>query len=293
MTRLVLTRLAAGVPTLFAVIALAFFLMRLAPGGPFDAERALDPAIRANLEHLYGLDLPLPRQFGLYLWNLAHGDLGPSLHWRDFTVNELFAIALPISLQLGAEALALALAVGLPLGFAAGSREGGGAGGFGLTLLALLGLAVPSFVVAPLLQVWLGLDLRLLPVGGWEDGDWRHQLLPVVTLALPQVAIIAKLTGAAVREALAAPHGGRPRAARRPAAGAVLSRPGGGGAAHGVDRGRDDLRHSRHRSLLRRQRPVPRLSPDDGHRDRGRRHDRDLQPPRRHSLRPRRSKGSA
>lgn len=203
MIRLIATRLVAAVPTLLAVIALSFFLMRLAPGGPFDSERALDPAIRANLEHLYGLDRPLPVQFGTYLWHLLHGDFGPSLHWRDFSVNELFALALPISVQLGAEALALALLLGIVLGMAGARRRRGSPG---VTVLALFGLAVPSFVIAPLLQVWFGLDLRWLPVGGWDDGAVSHQVLPVITLALPQVAIVAKLTETAMREALAAPH---------------------------------------------------------------------------------------
>ena len=204
MLRLIVTRLLAAIPTLFAVIAISFFLMRLAPGGPFDQERALDPAIRANLDHAYGLDRPLLVQFGRYLWALLHGDLGPSTHWRDFSVNDLFAQALPISMRLGGEALALALVVGVALGVASAGRRGWRAGA--ITLFALFGLAVPTFVVAPLLQVYLGLDLRLLPVGGWDDGALSHQILPVVTLALPQIAIVAKLTDAAMRDALAAPH---------------------------------------------------------------------------------------
>ncbi len=207
MPRLILTRLAAAVPTLLAVVTLSFFLIRLAPGGPFDAERALDPAIRANLDRAYGLDQPLARQFGTYLWHLAHGDLGPSTHWRDFTVNDLFARALPISMRLGAEALVLAVVVGVGLGLV-GAREGAGARvAAGLvTALALAGLAVPNFVVAPLLQLGLGLSLRWLPVAGWDGGAPSHQVLPVLVLALPQVAIIAKLTQAAMGEALAAPH---------------------------------------------------------------------------------------
>ena len=203
MFRLIVNRLLAAIPTLLAVVTLSFFLMRLAPGGPFDSERALDPAIRANLERIYGLDKPLLQQFGIYLWSLCHGDLGPSLHWRDFSVNELLAIAMPISLRLGSEALLVALLVGIACGLIGGARR---YGGVGVTLLALFGLSVPAFVMAPLLQVWFGLDLRWLPVGGWNDAALSHQILPVVTLALPQIAIIAKLTQASMRDALVAPH---------------------------------------------------------------------------------------
>ena len=205
MLRLIVTRLLAAIPTLFAVVAISFLLMRLAPGGPFDQERALDPAVRANLDHLYGLDKPLLQQFGLYLLSLAHGDLGPSTHWRDFSVNDLFATALPISIRLGSQALALALVVGVALGLV-GSGRRRGAAARSVSLLALFGLAVPTFVIAPLLQVYVALDLRWLPVGGWGNGSLQHEILPVVTLALPQIAIVAKLTDAAMRDALAAPH---------------------------------------------------------------------------------------
>ncbi|ACB97020.1 ABC transporter permease [Beijerinckia indica] len=205
MIRFVLNRLLAAIPTLLIIAALSFFLMRLAPGGPFDGERALDPAIAANLRRIYRLDLSLPNQFMLYLESLMRGDFGPSLHWRDFTVNELFAKALPVSLRLGGAALILAFGLGLPLGLiaAAGPR----------TLVArfagvfmLLALVIPPFVVAPLLQLAFGLDLKILPVGGWEEGAWRHQILPVLTLSLPLTAAIAGLTRAAMRDHLAEPH---------------------------------------------------------------------------------------
>ncbi len=203
--RLILTRLAAAVPTLLAVVTLSFVLMRLAPGGPFDAERAVDPAILANLRRIYRLDLPLPQQFGLYLWSLAHGDFGPSTHWRDFSVNDLIGGALPISVRIGAEALVVALVAGLALGVA-GALWRRGPAAAGVAALSLFGLAVPIFVVAPLLQVVFGLALRWLPVGGWDGGAPSHQVLPVLTLALPQAAIVARLSEAAMREALAAPH---------------------------------------------------------------------------------------
>ena len=205
MLRLVVTRTLSAVPTLIAVVTLSFFLMRLAPGGPFDAERALNPIIRANLDHLYGLDTPILHQYAAYLWALLHGNFGPSTHWRDFTVNDLFARALPISIRLGVAAMVMAILLGIPLGLA-GAVRGRGPGALFVTLLSIIGLAVPPFVVAPLLQTVFGLDLRWLPVGGWEDGALRHQILPVLTLALPQIAIVAKLTSAAMRDALAAPH---------------------------------------------------------------------------------------
>jgi oligopeptide transport system permease protein len=205
MLRYFLSRAAMAVPTLFIIIALAFFLMRLAPGGPFDSERALDPEISKNLRHIYKLDLPLPEQFWFYLQSLAHGDFGPSLHWRDFTVNELFATALPISAALGTKAMLVAIVAGTAIGLAGamgpkviGPRAVDGA--------AILGIVLPVFVVAPLLQLVFGLTLHVLPVGGWNDGAWQNQVLPVITLALPQIAVVARLMQAALIDALAMPH---------------------------------------------------------------------------------------
>lgn len=199
-----LARLAASAATLFAVVTIAFFLMHLAPGGPFDTERGIDPLTLQHLKALYGLDLPLPQQFGRYLLGLLHGDLGPSLRWRDFTVAELFARALPVSLTLGIEALIVALFGGVALGLVAAVQRHGFAartvGGF-----ALLAIAVPSFVVAPLLQLVFGLALRTLPVGGWNEGAWPNQILPVATLALPQMAVIARLLSASLDDVLTAP----------------------------------------------------------------------------------------
>lgn len=205
MLRYFLSRLLTAVPTLFIIIALAFFLLRLAPGGPFDSERALDPEIAQNLRRIYRLDLPLVQQFWLYLQSLAHGDLGPSLHWRDFTVNELFAKALPISVRLGTLAMLVAVLVGTALGLAGAIKEGG----LGARLVdgaALVGIVLPVFVIAPLLQLGLGLTLQILPVGGWNDGAWQNMILPVFTLALPQIAIVARLMQAALRDVLATPH---------------------------------------------------------------------------------------
>lgn len=201
MIRFVLRRLAQAVPTLFAVVAVSFFLMRLAPGGPFDLERPLAPAAMENLRRTYGLDRPLSAQFLAYLASLARGDLGPSFSFRDQSVAELIARGLPVSATLGALALALASGLGIGLGSLAAFRRGGVADRL-LGLGAALALSLPSFVVAPLLQIAFGLTLRWLPLSGWDGGAPSHLVLPVVTLALPQVGALARLTRASLGEVL-------------------------------------------------------------------------------------------
>jgi oligopeptide transport system permease protein len=201
MQRYVVRRLLSIVPTLLLTVTIAFFMMRIAPGGPFNLERPLDAKVMENLERLYRLDDPVWRQYLNYLWGLAHGDFGPSFYWRDFTVGELFAKALPISAGLGAAALILALAVGGATGALAALRHRGAADHLAMGF-AGVGVTIPSFVVAPLLQLVFGLSLKWLPVGGWGDGAPAFVILPIVTLALPQIAAIARLTRAAMIEAL-------------------------------------------------------------------------------------------
>jgi oligopeptide transport system permease protein len=205
MLRFLLSRVLTAVPTFFVIITLAFFLMRLAPGGPFDSERALDPDIAKNLRRIYKLDRPLLEQFWLYLLSLAHGDLGPSLHWRDFSVNELFFIALPISATLGAKAMLVAILAGTALGVA-GATSKSAIGPHLVDGAAIFGIVLPVFVIAPLLQLAFGLTLHALPVGGWNGGAWQNQILPVTTLALPQVAVVARLMQASLKDALLMPH---------------------------------------------------------------------------------------
>ena len=204
MAAFIAKRLLSLIPTLLIVVTLSFFLMRLAPGGPFDLERPLDPRVMENLKRIYQLDQPLFSQYFSYLSHLAQGDLGPSFYWRDFTVNELFARALPVSMRLGVSALALALCVGAGVGVYAALRQNK-LGGQGAMALAALGVTTPLFVIAPLLQLVFGLWLGWLPQGGWNDGAWRNSMLPIVTLALPQTAIVARLTRAAMIEALRTP----------------------------------------------------------------------------------------
>ncbi|MGE4337966.1 MAG: oligopeptide ABC transporter permease OppB [Pigmentiphaga sp.] len=205
MVSFVFKRLLQAVPTLLLVITLSFFLMRLAPGGPFDSEIQAPPEIEANLKAAYHLDQPLLTQYVLYLGNLARGDLGPSFKYRDRSVNDLIATGFPVSLRLGAWAMAVALLAGVPLGIWAALRHNR-ATDHAVMGVALAGIAVPNFVVAPVLALVFGVTLSWLPAGGWGDGHWRYMLLPVLALAFPQVAYIARLMRASMIEALASPH---------------------------------------------------------------------------------------
>ncbi|MDE1149254.1 MAG: oligopeptide ABC transporter permease OppB [Azospirillaceae bacterium] len=202
-----LRRLLQAVPTLLAIITLAFFLMRAAPGGPFDGERALPPAIEANLKRAYHLDQPLPAQFAHYLGGVARGDFGPSFTYKDFSVADLLAAGFPISLRLGLAAAMLAVLLGGGLGVVAALRRDGWID-HAVMGLALVGVTLPNFVVAPLLTLLFGLTLHWLPVAGWGDGtladDLAHMVLPVAALALPQVAVVARLTRSGLVEALRA-----------------------------------------------------------------------------------------
>jgi oligopeptide transport system permease protein len=196
-----LGRIAVAIPTLLVIITVSFAIVRLAPGGPFDQEQTLAPAVRANLDRLYGLDRPLAVQYARYLGALAHGDFGPSLSQRDFTVSELIGQGLPLSLTLGLAAVLLALLTGIPAGVLAALSRGSGAD-YAVTTLAALGVALPSFVTGPALALLFGLYLHWLPVGGWERGAARYLVLPVVTLALPVAAYLARLTRASLLEVL-------------------------------------------------------------------------------------------
>ena len=198
-------RVAILVPTLLAIVTLSFLIIRLAPGGPFDQEQALPPAIKANLEAAYGLDAPLSTQYFRYLRGLMHGDFGPSFKFRDVRVSELIGQGLPVSLALGACAVLLAILLGVPLGALAALRRNG-AVDHAIRGIAVLGIALPSFVVGPVLALVFGLYLHWLPVAGWEGGDARYMLLPVITLSLPVMAYIARLARASFLEVMRSNH---------------------------------------------------------------------------------------
>ena len=196
-------RIAGTVPILLILVTLSFFVIRLAPGGPFDEERALTPQVRANLDRLYGLDRPLGVQYLHYLDGLAHGNFGLSYELRDESVSGLIAQGLPISVTVGFAALALAILCGVPLGICAALRRRG-AVDYTVTALATVAIALPPFVTGPLLALLFGLTLRWLPVAGWQQGDLLYLILPAVTLALPVCAAIARMMRGSLLETLSA-----------------------------------------------------------------------------------------
>jgi len=204
MLKLALRRVASLIPTLLIIVTVSFVIIRLAPGGPFDEEQGVSPEVRANLQRLYGLDQPLPVQYLRYLRALAHGDFGPSLRQRDFTVSELIARGLPLSAALGLCAIALALITAIPAGIAAARWRGPGAD-LAIAAIGALGVALPSFVIGPLLALVFGVHLRWLPVAGWQAGASRYLVLPVLTLALPLAAALSRLTRASLLEVLRMP----------------------------------------------------------------------------------------
>ncbi|MBN8280408.1 MAG: ABC transporter permease subunit [Gammaproteobacteria bacterium] len=196
-----LRRLAIAIPTLFVIVTAAFFLMRAAPGGPFDAEADLEPEVLENIRAAYDLDKPLLTQYGLFLARAVRGDFGPSLVYKDFTVTELIAIGLPVSVTLGLLAKLVALVLGGLGGIMAALRQNT-ALDHGLMALAMTGIALPAFVSAPILALFFGLYLKLLPVAGWNDGAPANLILPVIALALPQIAVIARLMRGGMLEVL-------------------------------------------------------------------------------------------
>ena len=196
-----LRRLMVAIPTLFVIFTAAFFLMRAAPGGPFDAEADLEPEVLANIRAAYDLDKPLLQQYRIYLGKVLQGDFGPSLVYKDFGVTELIGIGLPVSATLGLWAMLIAVVLGCMGGMLAALRQNSFLD-HSIMAMAMTGIAIPGFVSAPILALFFGLYLQLLPVAGWNDGQWQNLILPVTALALPQIAIIARLMRGGALEVL-------------------------------------------------------------------------------------------
>lgn len=200
MIRYILKRLLTVIPTLLIVATLAFVLMRLCPGGPFDQDRAVPAEITRQLSARYHLDDPVWKQYKDWLAAVIfHGDLGPTFKYPNRTVNEIIALSLPVSMQLGALAMLFALALGVPLGIIGATRQNTAADTAAMAT-AMIGVSIPRFVIAPILILVFSLKLYILPVARWET--WRHMILPVLCAGLPVLAYIARLTRGGMLEVI-------------------------------------------------------------------------------------------
>jgi oligopeptide transport system permease protein len=200
MARYILIRVLGFVPVVFIIITLTFFLVRLAPGGPFDVEKRVSPEAKKRLEQYYKMDRPLPRQYLDYLVGVMKGDLGPSFKKSSRTVREWILLRLPVSLELGAYGLIIALILGLGAGLLAALRPNS-ALDYGPMTMAMVGICVPNFVLGPLLALLFSSWLGWLPVAGWRTPADR--ILPALTLGAMYAAYIARLTRAGMLDVLA------------------------------------------------------------------------------------------
>ena len=201
MLKFLLKRMAGAIPTLFLLITISFFMIRVAPGGPFDSEKDLPPEIQKNIEAKYHLDEPLYQQYFRYLGNIVQGDFGPSFQYKDFTVTELIVKGFPVSLSIGGFALLFALIMGVTLGTMAAVHQNSWVD-YTLMSTAMTGISIPNFVVAPLLLLYFAVYRDWFPAGGWGDGQFQYLVLPVLALSLRYIAYIARLMRGSMIEIL-------------------------------------------------------------------------------------------
>ncbi|CAM3796504.1 oligopeptide ABC transporter permease OppB [Avibacterium gallinarum] len=201
MLKLIFRRILEAIPTLFILITVSFFMMRLAPGSPFSSEKNYPPEVIANIEAKYHLNEPLMVQYGIYLKDLAHGDFGPSFKYKDYSVNQLVAQSFPVSLKLGFSAFLIALVCGISAGVIAALKQNKWLDYLIMTF-AMTGIVVPSFVVAPLLVLIFSITLKWLPSGGWEGGQLTNMILPMIALSLSYIASIARIMRSSMIEVL-------------------------------------------------------------------------------------------
>ena len=188
----VVRRLLVTIPTVLAVVTICYLLLHFTPGGPFDSERKVSDAVLANLQAKYHLDLPLWKQYLLYLGSLLHGDLGASFRYADWSVNDLVARALPVSLAIGGTAMVIAVILGVAMGIVAALRQNS-AVDYLVMLFGNVGSVLPSFVLGPVLVLAFAIALPWLPSGGWDDFAPRYMILPIALLTLLNTAIIGRI----------------------------------------------------------------------------------------------------
>lgn len=201
MFKFILKRILEAIPTMLVLITVSFFLMRFAPGNPFSSERTLPPQVMANINAKYGLDKPVFEQYTTYLSNVVQGDLGPSFKYKDFTVNELVSAALPVSAKIGFFAFILTVIVGVFIGTLAALRQNTWFD-YSIMSTAMIGVVMPSFVLAPALIYVFAINLDWLPAGGWHDGSMKYMLLPVIAMSLLYIATFARITRGSMIEVM-------------------------------------------------------------------------------------------
>ncbi|MCR9673945.1 oligopeptide ABC transporter permease OppB [Vibrio alginolyticus] len=201
MLKFIAKRIFEAIPTMLVLITVSFFLMRFAPGNPFSTERPLPPEVMANIEAKYGLDKPVFEQYTTYLTNVIQGDFGPSFKYLDYSVNELIAVALPVSAKVGFIAFIFTLIMGVTVGTIAALKQNTWVD-YTIMSTAMLGVVMPSFVLAPALIYLFSLHWNIFPAGGWQDGSWQYLVLPVIGMSLLYVATFARITRGSMIETL-------------------------------------------------------------------------------------------
>lgn len=201
MFRFIMKRILEAIPTMLVLITVSFFLMRFAPGSPFSSEKTPPPEVLANIEAKYGLDKPVFEQYTTYLFNILRGDFGPSFKYVDYTVNELIGAAFPVSLKVGFIAFIFTVIIGVSVGTIAALRQNTKTD-YMIMTSAMIGVVLPSFVLAPTLIYFFALKLDWFPAGGWFGGQWQYVVLPVIAMSLMFVATFARITRGSMIETL-------------------------------------------------------------------------------------------
>ncbi|EHA1124460.1 MULTISPECIES: oligopeptide ABC transporter permease OppB [Vibrio] len=201
MIKFIAKRIFEAIPTLLVLITISFFLMRFAPGNPFSSERPLPPEVMANINAKYGLDKPVSEQYFTYLTNILQGDFGPSFKYKDYSVNELISSALPVSAKVGFAAFIFTVILGVSIGTIAALKQNTWVD-YSIMSTAMLGVVMPSFVLAPVLIYIFSINLGWFPAGGWLDGSFHYMTLPVIGMSLLYVATFARITRGSMIETL-------------------------------------------------------------------------------------------
>ncbi len=201
MLKFIMKRIFESIPTMLVLITVSFFLMRFAPGNPFSTEKPLPPAVMANIEAKYGMDKPVFEQYTTYLTNVIQGDFGPSFKYLDYSVNELISVALPVSAKIGFIAFIFTIIMGVTVGTIAALKQNTWID-YTIMSTAMIGVVMPSFVLAPALIYMFALHWDLFPAGGWNDGSIKYLVLPVIGMSLMYVATFARITRGSMIETL-------------------------------------------------------------------------------------------